>query len=104
MKKLGPDMAAELIWEREVEGKSMHLRRSLNENDFGGEETVGYRLKRKGAYFIGDVPADNMFGVYLGSKNDLYYVGVLNLYSKTDFNSTESYSSIAEVQQHWTLE
>lgn len=104
MKKLGPEVANALIKHLEDNGKPLNQRRSLNETQFGGDITRGYRLKRKGAYFIGDVPADNMFGVYLGENKGAYHVGILNLYSKTDYNSTEIYETLEELQQHWTLE
>jgi hypothetical protein len=104
MKKLGRELAKNIIHGLEKAGKPLQQRRSLNENTFGGDTTVGYRLKRKGAYFVGDVPADQMYGVYLGECKGSYHVGVLNFHSKTDYNSTEVFDTLEELQQHWGME
>ena len=104
MRKLSRDIADAIIKKLDAAGKPLQQRRSLNETQYGADTTVGYRLKRKGAYFIGDVPADHMFGVYLGLYQEKYHVGVLNLYSKTDYNSTEVFDTLEELQQHWAID
>jgi len=104
LKKSGKDLAMRIINELAKAGKPLQQRRSLNETQYGGDNTVGYRVKRKGAYFIGDVPPDAMYGVYLGLSEGKYHVGVLNLYSKVDYNSTEVFDTLEELQQHWALE
>jgi len=40
----------------------------------------------------------------LGLYQEKYHVGVLNLYSKTDYNSTEVFDTLEELQQHWALD
>jgi hypothetical protein len=100
MKKVEKEVAEDLIG---MFDKPFQKRQKVHDNQIGPDTTYGWKLKRRGAYFIGDVPANDMYGRYLGSMDNKWYVGVLNLYSENDYNSTEIFDSLEEVQQHWVV-
>jgi hypothetical protein len=100
MKKLDKHVAIEIVG---TNIKPWNKRTKLAESTFGQDSTIGYKLKRKGAYFIGDVQANDMFGHYLGLVDGKYYVGVLNLYSEKDYNATEVFDTLEEMNQHWVI-
>lgn len=91
-KKLHADMA------------EVKKRTNVFQTNFGPVETVGWKLKRKGCYAVGDTEANNLYGMYLGMHEGRYVVGVLNLGSTKDFSSTELFESQDEMQTHWVVE
>lgn len=79
-------------------------RTSVFETNFGPTDTVGWKLKRKGCYAVGDTGANNLYGMYLGQHEGKYVVGVLNLGSTKDFSATELFENTDEMHTHWTVE
>jgi len=79
-------------------------RTTVFQTDIGTAETVGWKLKRKGCYAVGDTEANNLYGMYLGLHEGRYVVGVLNLGSTKDFSGTELFETKDELQTHWVVE
>ena len=79
-------------------------RTSVHQIDFGNKDTLGWKLKRKGCYAIGDTSADNTYGMYLGEHDGKFVVGVLNLGSLKHFSATELFDTKDEMQTHWVVE
>ena len=84
--------------------ENLTKRTHVHQTDFGDVGTLGWKLKRKGCYAVGDTNADNLYAMYLGEHDGKYVVGVLNLGSNRDFSSSELFDNRDEMRTHWVVE
>lgn len=100
MKREGKDLAELMFGEL----KDVQQRTHPHQQQLGPIGTRGWKVKRRGTYFVGDANHNDMYGMFLGEHEGKFVVGVLNLGSKRDFNATESFNSADELMSHWVVE
>jgi len=76
-------------------------RRPTSTQDYGDQDTVGLHMKRN-TFDIGDVAADDVFGLYLGKHHDGYVIMVTDIWSKP--NGAEVFETIEEMKEEWQLD
>lgn len=76
-------------------------RRPTSPHDYGDQDTVGLHVKRN-RFDIGDVAADDVFGLYLGKHHDGYVILVTDIFSKP--NGAEVFETIEEMKAEWQLD
>lgn len=72
-----------------------------SEYDYGDQETVGLHVKRT-TFDIGDVAADDVFGLYLGKHQDGYVILVTNVFYTTI--GAEVFETLEEMRKEWKLD
>jgi hypothetical protein len=70
-------------------------------HDYGDQDTVGLHMKRN-TFDIGDVAADDVFGLYLGKHPDGYVIMVTDVFSRP--TGAEVFETLEEMKAEWRLD
>lgn len=77
-------------------------RKPLSRQDFGGDDTVGLKVRRMGKRNLLDY-VDHDFGMFLGFQKGKYHIGTCEV---TSFKPSklESFDTLEELKMKWELD